>query len=175
MSKRSPRHSSKPRKDVEEELHSMTLKVPRTEYRELQEHASHSDSTPTTLVRSLVSVFLGARRAVKNGQPPQQDHLIDLKDGEQEIVIVERDGMSVRTSFHDRRILADYVRVVDDRDHGKEIAYWSWTEWKEDTNDGEDPSATMNAILSAIQMIAIGSYREKRQQFLDEQEAFDRG
>jgi hypothetical protein len=108
------------RKDVNS--HQMTVKISEDLYRKLTRHAASLHTQPTTLVRDLIALEV---------DPPQANVYRADEEKDDEIVIVERDGV-----------------------------YWSSDEWKEG-DDPEDPTTAMNAILSTIQMVAFGQYRKK--------------
>lgn len=74
-----------------------------------------------------------------------------------EIVLVERDGIQVLAEFHEGRVLADHVRLYDIVSK-KELAYWSGDEFRDDPLD---PSSAICAMLSAIELVSTGVYRER--------------
>jgi hypothetical protein len=133
------------RKDLE--LHQMTIKIPEATYAALQRLSERQGTTPTARVRALIDFDVD----------PPESVIIEEQPGDQELVLVERDGIQVRAKMLGGRVQADSVRIVDVRD-STEIVYWCSDEWKEG-NDGEDPTTAMNAILSAIQAVAFGQYR----------------
>lgn len=86
-----------------------------------------------------------------------------VKSEYEEIVLVERDGLQVRAAVNaEGQVMTDYVRVMLIED-GKatERAMWSINEVNSDLLTSDvDPSTAFNAILSVIELVASGAYRE---------------
>jgi hypothetical protein len=80
-----------------------------------------------------------------------------------EIVLVERGGYQVRAALCEGHVSTEYIRVVDTKKRGKELAYWNHTEFMEST-DPIDPSSALAAAFSVIELVISGQYppRERR-------------
>lgn len=76
-----------------------------------------------------------------------------------ELVIVQNEQYAVLTHTRDDVVYADYVRIIDKKDYGREIVYWNLEEIAEDVKDcSEDPATALNAILSAIELVATNNF-----------------
>ena len=88
----------------------------------------------------------------------RKSKIIRMKNGSVEIVLVEREGFQVRAPLNDDgSICSEYIRVVDSKKRGKELAYWSHDEFME-SDDAFDPSTALAAAFSVIELVFSGQY-----------------
>lgn len=94
----------------------------------------------------------------------RKSKVIRMKNGSVEIVLIERDNFQVRAALNDDgSICTEYIRVVDTKKRGKELAYWDHSEFMEST-DPFDPSTALAAAFSVVELVFSGQYppREER-------------
>lgn len=89
--------------------------------------------------------------------------ILKMKNGSEEIVLIEREGFQVRAPLDGGSIATEYIRVVDTKKRGKELAYWSHAEFME-SDDAFDPGSALAAAFSVIELVFSGQYppREER-------------
>lgn len=88
--------------------------------------------------------------------------LTNSSDYGQELVLVQSKKYAVLVSAPDGRVLAEYVRVVDKKNFGKELVFWDLKEIREEIMySPQDPTTALNAVLSTIELVATGNFEPK--------------
>ena len=95
--------------------------------------------------------------AKRKSKKTPESKIIKMKNGSEEIVLIERGGYQVRAPLYESGISPEYIRVVDTTKRGKELAYWSHREFME-SKDPFDPSTALAAAFSVIELVYSGQY-----------------
>lgn len=96
---------------------------------------------------------------------PGQSKIIKMKNGSEEIVLIERGDYQVRAPLYEGCISPEYIRVVDVLNKGKELAYWHHDEFM-DSVDMFDPSTALAAAFSVIELVFSGQYPPRKERRL---------